>query len=204
MPFYIKIPLETNNEIVNESKDYRLEVSPLFRRKSPFFSKVRYPIQREVYKAGIKIKNISSKVSPKGRVHAFAIEQEAKNFHIIDRELEVSLPELNPQQAIEIWWPDPISIPFYGVANMICKINPVNRDLSYKIFQKCEFAKTTGDLLSNDLWTGPIYIKGVMENNQDWTNRLILFLTFVTIAIACIVDFDKLRNVWSWTWNSFF
>lgn len=93
-----------------KKKRHKLLIEFIFKINRKFsFKKFPFPVQNQPFEIGLRIKNTGTKTFPGCTIKNLVLYSgENKDLkHAFDEEF--SIRKLNPDEKIEIWWPDSLS-----------------------------------------------------------------------------------------------
>jgi len=166
-----------------KKKKHKLLIEFIFRVNRKFsLKKFPFPIQNQPFKLGLMIKNNDVKVFPGCTIKNFKIiSLDNKNLkHEFDEEFSIS--KLNPDEKLDIWWPEPLSTHLEGLIWLSCSVIPNETDKEEIETYQCD--KNTGVISkykSINQWGVSSYVESKFELEQSRTNLLVLILTVLTL-----------------------
>lgn len=134
------------------------------------------PIQNKSFSFGLLIKNIDNKEFLGATVKDLVVKSsEGKTLQLSANE-EFSIKVLNPNEEVEIWWPNSVSTFLTGLIWVSCNLVPKNDEHEIETSQK-----DSGGAISifNHInkWGNSSYIVSRFEFEQSRTNFLLVVLT---------------------------
>lgn len=168
--------------MADEKKEqHKILIEFIFRINRKFsFKKFRFPIQNQPFEFGLRIKNNDNKIFPGCTIKKFQIISLDNKDLRHEFEEEFSIRKLNPDEKLEIWWPEPLSTYLEGRIWLSCSVIP--NEPSKEEIETYQCDRNTGVISKYklNLWGDSSYIEGKFELEQSRTNLLILFLTILT------------------------
>jgi len=175
----------TNTSMGDEQKseqptEYKLLIEFVYQKKSRLWRRTKYLVQNRPFKFGLRIKNIDSKPTPKGKIKNMTLES-AEGGGISHRMAEeFAIQELNPGQEITLWWPNFLTTPIRGQSWVGCDVEPDDtqktRFTTYQFDPVCD---TKEKHSTRNSWGYALTVRGELEQQQARSNFLVFVLTLL-------------------------
>lgn len=168
------------SEETKQIKEYKLQISFEYKRQQFKSIPLRHPIQLKSFYGGLKIRNISESPSPAGTIKKLSLQpaEGATINHTLNE--EIAFPKLNPKEEKVVWFSEVIQTVQKGQTWVECDIAPddsSNRYITYQVTSPNNDPSPHNN--NKNKWGDAFVIVGKLENQQKWTNFLILILTLL-------------------------
>ncbi len=163
-----------------KENEYKVLVEFIYKRRFFNIPTLKHPIQLKPFVYGLSIKNIDDKATPSGIIQNFLFRS-AEGGEITEGPFEqFAFGGLNPGEKTILWWPEPIATVLEGQIWVQCYLKPDIENTIFITYQCDHHSKKPVKHNNNrNQWGTAIFIKRKLEDEQNWTNRLMFFLTLL-------------------------
>jgi hypothetical protein len=182
--------------------EYKIRIEFYYKKNRKFFNGLNYIIQNTPFKFGLKITNIDNKSCPKGNLKNLSFKSAVGGTISHTDTVEMSFPELNPGQEIDIIWPDPQRIILKDQIWIECLVEPESTSTTKFItHQYDKVCKKDMPVRASNFWGNGLSVRGELEQQQAKTNFLMFVLTllvFLDGVWGLDKTFKKIFEIFGW------
>lgn len=193
---------EQNKE---QPMEYKLLIDLIFERKRRFFRSVRYLVQNQPFKFGLRIKNIDRQNTPKGKIKAFTLRSGERGSIEQDWDEEFTLAELNPGEEVKLWWPNSSTPIIQGQSWVECVVEPEDKKstkfITYQFDRNCNKESRYKE---ENQWGQALFIRGELEHQQARTNNFMFLLTllvFLDGVLGLDIILKRIFGIFGWLFS---